>query len=503
MIQGYKVYALSLLACMVTALSCTHKGRTVTVKPDDGNYPADVAGILVGKCATAGCHNNASYQNAGGLLLDTWGHMLQGSVRGAQVVPYSTKYSTLLYYVNTDPALGSTFGAVPGHIDTPLTKDEYMVLVNWIAKGAPDKNGTIPFASDAETRQKMYLAIGGCDLMAVIDAQSKLVMRYIPIGSVSDLNPHSVRAARDGSFVYVTLYNGGILQKIDMRTDTVTAAASIRDFALGGTGLWSAMTMSPMDTALLVSGWTSNGCVLAISTATMQRNPRKSADFRTGASSLFQNPHGVAANKTFDTFYATLQHDVIKYTFNSSGALIYHKLITASGAPHEIEMMPDQSKYFVTCPKSSVAVNNKELRVYDAHTDTLLKAIPMGTEPLEIAFSPSRNLLFVTCAEDNANPTPGSRGSVYVVNCSTLAVEAILYGDFFQPHGIAIDEQNGLVFIASRNVDPTGPAPHHTTSCAGRPGWYTVYDLNTLKPADTRRHYVPSDPYTIAPRFKP
>ena len=103
--------------------------------------------------------------------------------------------------------------------------------------------------------------------------------------------------------------------------------------------------------------------------------------------------------------------------------------------------------------------------------------------------------------EDAANPNPGNRGSVYVIDMNTFSVVKIIYGDFYQPHDLCVDEQDGLVYIASTNSNPSGPAPHHVTACGGRPGWYSVYDLNTLKPADTRRYEVTVFPYAISPRF--
>ncbi|MCD6011584.1 MAG: hypothetical protein K0Q79_1446 [Flavipsychrobacter sp.] len=495
-------FAFIAILVVLFAISCTHKGRVAEVVPDDGNYPAEIAKIITYKCTNSGCHNQASYKNAAELLLDTWWHMLQGSIHGADVVAYSPKFSTLLYYLNTDSATGPVISSKPGHLDTPLTKDEYTTLYNWIAKGAPDKHGNIPFASSPESRQKLYLNVQGCNLIAVIDAKTRLVIRYIPVGSPTDKTPHVIRTSKDGRFAYVPFYNGSLLQKLDMQTDTVIASINIGSFATGGVGNWSSMVLSPLDTALLVSGWINNGCVVAINTANMHRIGHKSIDLLSGITSLFPFPHGVAANKTFDTFYATLQQNIIRYAFNSSGVLSYHKIISAPGAPHEIEMTPDHSKYFVTCPRSAAEPSCRQVRVYDAHNDTLLRSFEVGTEPKEMALAPSRNLLFVTCMEDGANPQVNRRGSVYVFNYSTLSVEAILYGDFFQPHGIAVDEQNGLVFIPSRNADPSGPAPHHSTSCSGRPGWYTVYNLNTLQPADNKRYDVPSDPYSIATRFR-
>jgi hypothetical protein len=490
---------LCLFLAVLCTISCTHPTKTITITAD-GNYPADVANILINKCATSGCHNAASYQNAAGLLLDTWDHLFRGSISGAEVVPYSTLYSPLLYYTNTDPSLGIV-ATDPGHLTTPLTHDEYMTLSNWIAKGAPDKNGIIAFADNAATRQKIYLTLQGCDLIAVIDAKSRQVMRYIPIGNTIDQAPHDVEISGDGMYAYVPFYGGKSVQKLNVQTDTVIGSIDLTSSAIGGIGHWSVLTLSPLDTAFIVSGWNGNGSVVAVNTSTMQRNPLLTVDALTGGTDIFPYPHGLAANATFDTFFSTLQSGIIRYAFSPTGGVNYHKNIPATGQPHQIEMTSDHSKYFVTCPDAASAATN-EVRAYDAHTDSLLKVFTVGTAPQEMDISPSKDYLFVACMEDAANPQPNRRGSVYVIDYNTLTVVTTIYGDFFQPHDITVDEQDGLIFIPSRNADPSGPAPHHATSCNGRPGWYSVYDLNTLLPADNKRYDVPVDPYAISTRFK-
>ena len=270
-----------LVLSLLFAASCIHK-PDISVAPQGDNYPPQIASIFLAKCATAGCHNSASYQNAAGLLLDSWDNLFKGDVNGAEVVAYNTKFSTLLYYVNRDSSLGIVAND-PGHLPTPLSHNEYMALYNWIATGAPDKNGNIPFASNASTRQKIYLTNQGCDVMAVIDAKSKLVMRYIPIGDGTDGAPHDVAITSNGLYAYVPFYNGSYVEKIDTRTDTVVGSVNIGKVAGDGTGGgWSIAILSPLDTAFMVSGWTSPGYVVTVNTATMQINPNLSVDVYTG-----------------------------------------------------------------------------------------------------------------------------------------------------------------------------------------------------------------------------
>ena len=138
------IIILSVLIAIAGITSCTHKTKVLPAPFSDGNYPADVAQIIINKCTYSGCHNAASYKFAAGLRLDTWQHMFEGSQTGAEVVAFSAQFSPLLYYCNAHDA-ADVSATYPGHLDTPLTLAEYNVLKSWIAAGAPDKNGNVPF----------------------------------------------------------------------------------------------------------------------------------------------------------------------------------------------------------------------------------------------------------------------------------------------------------------------------------------------------------------------
>ena len=135
------------------------------------------------------------------------------------------------------------------------------------------------------------------------------------------------------------------------------------------------------------------------------------------------------------------------------------------------------------------------------HQDSVITHIPVGTFPQELAISRTKPYIFVTCMEDNST-LAGRRGSVYVINYNTYEVVAVLYGDFYQPHGLAVDDRYGRLYVASTNANPNGPAPHHATACAGRAGWYTIYDINTLQPLNDYRYEVTVMPYSVAARFR-
>lgn len=500
----YALIASGLAAIFAT--SCRDKKPTpAPVVIDYGSFPDAVGKIIVGKCATAGCHNAASYQNCAGLLLDSWEHLFEGGGSGTSVVPYSPDYSPLLYFVNTDPARGTV--ATPtmpynatGGTANHLSADEYTTLKNWIANGAPDKDGNIAFSADADTRQKFYLTQQGCDLVAVIDAKTNLVMRYIPIGinNTSIESPHCLRTSADGRYAYVSFLNGTAIQKIDTRTDQVVGTVPL------GPGSWNILYIAPGDTALATTDWVGTGRVLFANTGSMTTQPWLTGS---GAGS-FVFPHGIASDAGFDTCFVTAQYGNVVYRYapkaphyrrisiNSNPPLATNSSDNSSPNPHEILMTPDYSKYFLTCQGTD------EVRVMDAHSNAILAVIPVGNFPQEMAMSHTKPYIFVTCTEDAANPLAGRKGSVYVINYNTYEIVQKIYGDFYQPHGIAVDDRNSRVLIASTNANPGGPAPHHATACGGRAGWYTLYDLNTLLPLNSRRYQVTVMPYSADVRFK-
>ena len=505
---------LSVSIIAICNTSCVHKPQ---IPPVYGGFPDSVGKIFLTKCTNAGCHNAASYHNAAELQLDTWEHLFNGGISGAVVVAHSAKYSPLLYYINAHDS-SDLIAWDPAHIASPLSLKEYTTIKNWIASGAPDSNGNIPFAANPDTRQKIYLTNQGCDLIAVIDGKSKLVMRYIPIGMDpgNPEAPHDVAISADGRYGYVPLFSGDYLQKFDTRTDTIISSLNIgtytSDPATRGNGGWSLLSFSPQDTAIMVSGYAAQGYALCVNTATMQVNTQLSVTSSNGPSPLFLFPHGIASNPTFDTFYSTLQYGnaIIKYSFRP----FFPSYISVNGMPigtlgdssnhatpnpHQILMLPDHSRYFVTCQQTGM------VSVFDTrgitHSDTLIAQIPVGKYPQEMDISLSKGYLFVACMTDPSNPPP-HLGTVYVIDYNTLVVKTILKGDFYEPHDVAVDDQDGLLYIPSRNADATGIPSHHATACGGNAGWYSVYDLNTLQPADNKRYEVTNDPYAISARFK-
>ncbi|HXH18232.1 MAG TPA: YncE family protein, partial [Chitinophagales bacterium] len=165
---------------------------------------------------------------------------------------------------------------------------------------------------------------------------------------------------------------------------------------------------------------------------------------------------------------------------------------TPKNDPHEIAFTPDKTEYLVTCQRTN------EVRFFDAAADSLIAIVPTGVYPQEIAFSSTTDYVFISCMEDNLT-FAGNVGSVSVINYRThTLVKSINTG--FQPHGLSVDDESMQVFVANRNANPNGPAPHHTTGCGGRNGYLTIIDMNTLELVSGFRAELSVDPYFVAVR---
>lgn len=495
------LYGIILTAFIVSLAlySCKHQPYIPTITVDDGNYPPEVNRIIMMHCTMGatggGCHNAIGAPNNGNLRADTWDALFYGNSHGAVVIPFDTLNSPLLHYINTDSLLGSIAVPTMPYLQTPLSRDQYLTIRNWIANGAPDKNGDVPFADNAATRQKIYIANQASDVLSVVDAERHVVMRDIPVGVTPQIeSPHCVRVSADGQYAYVCFLAGDYVQKIDTKTDKVIGQVQISN----GGSQWNVLLLSADGTRMLVSDLV-RGWMRLIRTSDMQVIGSVGND--SSPLSPFKNPHGMTGPPNFDTIYMTGQYGnaIFKFTpdfhYFKAVALNDSAVQYNSGTydPHEIMLTPDGTKYFVTCEASN------EIRVMDAHTDKLLNVFSVPTKPQEIAISHKQPLMIFTCMEGTSTIS-GTRGAVVVINYQTMQMQTI-YGPFWQPHGIAVDDNNGIFYVVSTNIG--GPfTGHNHTNSSGKSGWYSVYDINTLQPINDRQYELLSQPYSADARMK-
>jgi DNA-binding beta-propeller fold protein YncE len=501
-----KYTLISILSLFIIAFACTKDQSDIIY----GNYPKEVGKIIVTKCASSGCHNDESYKAAGSLNLSTWNKLFEGSPIGSVIIAGRADVSSLCYFINAesssqklDAELPSVKPLMPFN-GSAISLNEYNAIKNWINAGALNDKGEKRF-NQSNITQKYYITNQVCDEVCVMDAKTSLPINYVKVGvSPSPELPHMVRVSPDGKYWYVCFIGNqnpsvntptNIFQKFDAQTDqligtcllTRTNGSPITDATQ-----WNTFAIRQDGKEACISDL-SSGNIVRVNLNTMQ------------TISLFKardKAHGTAYSASGDTLYVTHQYSnkIEKIFLNDTTERelvdITSNTVNANSSPHEIIFSPNNQYYFLSC--QSLDVN--AVSVMNTRDDTRVKLIPTGLFPQEMAISKKRNLLFVTCTEDNINAANGTKGVVTIIDMSTLTVVKTITDVGYQPHGIAIDDSNDRIVVASRNATATGPAPHHASNCGGRNGFVTTFDLNTYQKIRRRIELLP-DPYSVA--FKP
>jgi len=477
-----KIFFIPVVLIAVIVLSDCRKDKGLAIY---GSYPNDIGKIMVLKCATAGCHNDASYKASADLNLSTWETMFQGSSNGSSVIPYRSDFSSLCYFINIYPELGPVNIPTMPYNKGPLSKEEVQTIKNWIDAGAPDINGNVKWA-DNPARKKIYMTNQGCDVVTVFDAETQLPMRYITVGKdASTIEvPHMIKISPDGQYWYVIFTNGSVLQKYRCSDDAFVGEAYLGPFFD-----WNTFVISEDGTKAYCVTWVSNSVIASVDLTNM-----KLINNALG----FYFAHGVALNADNDSIYVTGQTG--NYILKLDTSLVYTQTLSLNGSPpnptpsldpHEILLSPDKQNFYITCQGSN------EVRIFNIASQVVTNVINVGTYPVEMAVSASKNKLYVTCMEDISSFGGTTHGTVSEIDLTTYNEQRIAVG--FMPHGIGVDESRKLVYVASRNLLTSGPPPHHTSVCYGRNGFVSFIDMNTftLKP---KRIEISVDPYSVAVR---
>lgn len=479
---------LPVVAGAVIMSACATDPSLAPRKPS--GFPASVEKIIVPKCAISGCHNTESRDAASGLALETWDQLFEGTRDNSAVVPFRPDFSFLMFFVNTYSDLGPSIIPTMPLDEAPLTRDEVTTLRDWILAGAPNDKGEVMFSGDPD-RKKVYVFNQGCDNVAVIDAATNLIMRYVDIGhDVAIESPHRALISPNGKYFYVCYTAGQYFQKYSTEDESLAGEVNL------GTGNWNSFAISDDGSKAYVIDWSANGTIAVVDLINMK------VLVHYKGSGLFQWPHG-SAMRDVNTLYVTAQTGNFMYKIDVSNLsspdieeIILQpgepKTVAPKYDPHDVRFSPDRSQYAVTCQKSN------EVRFFNSNNDQLIATVPVGTYPQEIEFSTSTDYVFVSCMEDQTT-TPGKRGSVAVINYKTHALVKLVYTGF-QPHGLIPDDEKQWVYVANRNAVSDGPAPHHTTECGGRNGYLTILDMNTLELVPGYKAELSVDPYAVVIR---
>lgn len=437
--------------------------RKDKAEPNYGNYPVQVGKILITKCTNGACHNSQNASVCNGLDLSNWETLFtKGSNNGSPVIPYSSKFSSLCYFINTYPELGNINTPTMPLYASPLSKEEVLSIKQWIDNGAPDINGKV-YGTD--TYQKIYVVNQGCDVITVLDANTQLPIRMIEVGALPNVieAPHFINFSPDGKYWYVVFINSPYLEKYDAQTDKLITRCNLNNQLD-----WNRIIISNDGKKGYCVAWTSNGKIISVDLDKMQV---------IHAMYGLYFPHGTALSKNNDTLYVAAQtgnffmkidtalNTHIDIPIDNSATINY----ASSLDPHDIFVSKNGTKLYFTCQASN------EIREFDLTTNSVTHVIPVGNFPQAMAYSTTYNTLYVSCALD-AN---GSQlGSIVAINLNTYNTQKVYVG--YEPHGIAIDEANNLLYVPSRNLTGQGIPPHHASVCTGKNGFITVLNIPSM-----------------------
>jgi YVTN family beta-propeller protein len=302
-----------------------------------------------------------------------------------------------------------------------------------------------------------------------------------------------VRITPDGKYWCVNFISGHVVQVFNTSDDALVTSIDI------GNATWNTIAYSPDSKKAYICATQTNPKIVEIDLQTLAYTRQIPTD---------GFPHGSYVTQDGTTLYVTSQYgNHLSKIYLSD---LSYDNVTVDGSltpnntgntydPHEIIFSPDESYYYVTCQSSN------DVRVFRKSDDHLEAVIPVGITPLEMAMSATHPYLYVSCMEDSL--VAGKRGFVYVINYNTNTVVTRVYTGW-QPHGLAVDDDKGVVYVANRNVNAGGPAPHHTSGC-GTNGYVTIIDMNTNQLLQIQLHdgtnyqyknEVLADPYFIAYR---
>ncbi len=455
-------------------------------------YPEDIAPILSSTCASSGCHNTPSAPGAGGLNLESWETLFEGSRGGSPIIPYAPHLSYLLFSVNTDTTLGPVLTPTMPYNQPALSAKAYALLWNWIHDGAPNANGEVRFPPDPN-RKKWYVGHQICDEVAVFDAESRQIMRYVDVGMdpVSVEYVFDIQVSPDGKDWYVVFFgNTDVISRYSTTTDE-----KIADIEMGHVG-FSTLVFSPDGKfAFVCSEYLSLMQVIDLEQNKVV-GPATFFDLEARAPAVHPTrPQVYLAQHRGNSLMIMDYDENGVLSKNDSLDLIQGMppAIPQPLQPFEMLFLPDGSKYFVSCPATH------EVRVLDGQTDSLLAVVTLAASPSRMTYSTTTGRLFVSCMNDLASWSgdPTRRGSVAVIDAASHQLEKMLYSGF-QPYALTADDELGVLVVSNRNTDITGPVPHHASYCEGRNGYVTLIDLKTLERVPDFKVEILADPSTVA-----
>jgi YVTN family beta-propeller protein len=383
-----------------------------------------VRGSLQAECAS--CHGAALAE--GGLRVDSWEALIRGSSFGEAVIPFDPGHSLMIRLVSGPLEHPADVGG------EPLTAGEVSRLRDWVADGARDGAGRVPFDG---SRDFLYAANQDAAVVSVIDTEANVVARHVhleELGFGPNAKPHHIAVAPDGERWYLSLIGANRVLKFDRQNRLLGQAAfevpgmlALHD---SGDPLYVGRSMSAVDP------------------------PQRIGRIDTGSMTVeeldvfFPRPHALSLSGDGRYVYsASLGTNQIAAIEPESEQI---ELTTIEGgrphAPVQFSLAPDGATLVAATQLSGL------LLTYDLGAPLrpeLIASVEVGGQPWHPVHTPDGASVYV--GNKNAN-------TVTVLDRASGHVRTVRHPGLAQPHGSAVRPDGRYVYVTGTNTRGAYPS---------------------------------------------
>lgn len=433
-------------------------------------YSAHVQPIFNRSCLGSGCHSGTNPAEA--LALESWSSVMNGSEHGAMVVAYRPDRSHLIFHVNTDSMLAPMAEPRMPPVG-PLDREEVVFLMRWIAEGARNDDGDVPFST--MPMGKVYVTNQAEDEIAVIDIATNLLARMIPVGSLSNLvsppeAPHNVVVDPQKDFFYVNLIVGNEIWKYRVSDDGFEGK-----LALGDRRAPAQIAITPDGSKGYVSNFDLTGThrgvqVFNAQTMDLLGEIRDQRMIATHGVQLTHDGNWLwTANELSDNLTIIRTDDDSIVAFVKVDPSVPDLPSGVAGfRPYQLVFSHDDAYAYVTCRMSN------DVRIFATETRQLVGVVPVGVNPLILDITPDGRYVYV--ANRGVGGSPSTTVSVVRTSDRTELLKISDVG--VEPHGVAVTPDGRFVYVSCENVNNPEP-PHHPTIGLKTPGTVAVIETAT------------------------
>lgn len=442
------------LAAVLAAAALTGCGNASYDAVRDVTWADHVQPFLQSNCTTSGCHNPADRPN--GLSLTSYEELAAGSDHGTMVIPFDAERSHMYGHLTgeIEPRMPPT-GA-------PLPDDAVRMIGRWIDDGARGPSGRALYEG---AHSKAFVACQGENAVAVVDMETGLLIRLIPVDA-----PHSVHVWNDRLYV--------------SRFETASDNIHVYDpdtyelIRTGQAGTFPAlMEVTPDGSQLWVTNFDeTDNHVTILDPVTLET--------RVVLETHGNAPHGITMTADGSKVFLTniFSDNIIVFSGNAdpTGISGFDVPLPPGPDPHQPQqcVLSANEKYLFVG-----ALASDRVFVYDVLDEVFVASVAVGDGPWHLTLAPGGTEVWVANWLESSVSIIDVSSPLAPVVTETLAPrhedgDAGLRHDVpLLPRPIGITTgPDGRIYVACTNDDESGSGHHPTPGGHKDPGFLAIID---------------------------